>query len=705
LFKLPSDVSAHLRGGGTLLVPTAQRAQAVRLAYAAAQLAAGARAWASADVVTPSAWARRMCESAAERAPGQWPRLLTATEEWLLWREVAHESAGQDSFLDAGVLGESLQRSSERAAAYGVTLTAAAPDSEAEFLYRAQRLFEARSRAMGVASISALTARLPGTSGTELLQLRGFDALSPQLASLARNAAAAAGIPSQPLATPRAVHPADAASQIEAIACWCRMRLLAQPDARLLVMLPGPAGQRERLAAHISAELDPHALLGTRPDAGALVAIEGGEAFAALALPSQALLTLALLAGAELDVESVCRWLTAPYWRSPAATARSGLALQLRERRLTRLNLREFLGTMQLAVPELRPAARELDAVLRQAAQVLGEGSATPRRWSERFEAALAALGWPGPLPPQSAVHQTRLRWRELLEEFGGLATTVESLGRDAALELLRALALRTAYRPANEDVPVTISPMLADPVALYDGIWVGSLSADVLPQPVTPDPFLPHRAQLEAGMPEASAAGRRSQAHSLFAAWLAGTEDLVLSVPAREGDLELLPSPWLAKLAFDEAPPRSPWLPLRLHREACTEALPDSTGTAFNPRSPLPSGTRALTLQNACAFRAYAELRLGATPPEQPEPGVPMDQRGLLLHAALQLLWEHLRDSQALISLDARSLDALIGECVAQAARTLQSEVRGRRRRPRRVSEGQYDLFTVLSPALRREC
>jgi len=685
-------------------VPTAQRAHAVRLADAAAQLAAGARAWTSADVLTPATWIRRSCERAAARAPGEWPRLLNATEEWLLWRSVARETAGEDSFLDTGVLGASLQRSSERAAAYGVPLTAAAPGSEAEFLYRGQRLFEARCRDMRAASANALMARLQGTADAESLLLRGFDAPAPHLAALApRRAATHRPVPS--LATPRLVRSADAAAQIEAIACWCRARLAAQPDARLLVMLPGPAGQRERLAAHLRAELDAGAWLDAHPGAGAVVAIEGGDPLASLALPSQALLTLALLAGGALDVESVCRWLTAPYWRSPAPAPRAALALQLRAHRVTHLNLRELLGALQLVPRELTPASRELDALLRRGAGLLGESSATPRRWSERFEAALAALGWPGALPPESAVHQTRLRWRELLEEFGGLAGIIDSLGRETALEMLRALALRTAYRPADEDVPVTLSPMLADPVAIYDGIWVGSLSADVLPAPVAPDPFLPHRAQLAAGMPEASAAGRRSQAQTLLAAWRAGTQELVLSVPAREGDLELLPSPWLTELTCDEAPPQSLWLPLRLHREGCTEELHDATGTAFNPRAPLPFGTRALTLQNACAFRAYAELRLGATPPERPEPGVAMDQRGLLLHAALQLLWDRLRESQVLHSLDERALDALIADCVAQAAGTLQSEMRGRRRRARHSAEGQYDLFTVLSPALRREC
>lgn len=683
------------------MVPTRQRMRAVQLAHAAAQLAGGERVWASPDVLTPSGWARRECERQAEDSPARWPRSLGSAEEWLLWREAAHEAARGYPLLDAGALADSLQRSSERAAEYGVTLAGGGAHSEAQLLFVAQRIFEARCRDMNAASLSALTSRLHPSPA---LLLRGFDALPPRLAALsAAHAPEATGTPAR--AATRGVRTLDAQAQLEAIATWCCERLAGQPDARLLVMLPGSAGVRERLAALIRAALDPGAALAGSTDSRAHVGIEGGESFGSLALPSQALLSLTILAGAQIDPDSLSRWLTAPYWGSLNSAPRAALALMLRERGLASVSLREFLGALQLAPPELKPAARELDALLRQAAGLLGEGSASPRRWSERCEAALAALTWPGSLPPDSALQQTRLRWRELLEEFGELAASVGSLSLEAALGLLRALALRTPYRPADEDVSVTLSPMLADPVVIYDGIWVGSLSADVLPQPVAPDPFLPLRAQIEAGVPEASAAGRRSQAQALLAAWRVGTAELVLSVPAREKDLALLPSPWLADLVLRDEAPQSLWLPVRLHREGRTERLEDATGTSFNPRTPLPSGTRALTLQNACAFRAYAELRLGAAPPEHAEPGVPMDQRGLLLHAALQILWERLRDSRALGALDSQALDALIGECVAQAAQALQVEVRGRRRRAHRAPDGQFDLFTVLSPALAREC
>jgi probable DNA repair protein len=683
----------------------------VQLAYAAAHLARGARVWSSPHVQTPSAWARSECERQGERAPGDWPRILSAPEEWLLWRQVAAEAARDYPFLDVGAFAEALQRASARAADYALRLTPGAPDSEAQLLYLASRRFAERCEELRASTVSALTSRLQSCPGSPPPWLRGFDVPPPWLCALAEGAAlppvaaSSAGDAVPRAAAVRGVRTSDAGSQLEAIAAWCCARLRAQPDARLLVMLPGAAGPRERLAALIRGALDPGLALEGRLVQRAAVGIEGGEPLSSLVLPAQALTALGFLSGSALDVRTVSDWLGSVCWKTPGAAPRAALALMLRERGIASLGLREFLGALQLAPPELKPAARELDGLLRQGAALLGEGRTSPRRWSERFEAALAAVGWPGEAPVDSASHQTRLRWRELLEEFGGLASTVETLSPDAALELLRSLAQRTPYRPADEDVAVTVTPMLTDPVVIYDGIWVGALSADVFPQPVAPDPYLPLRSQIEAGLPEASIAGRRQQARTLLGAWSAGSEELVLSVAAREGDLELLPSPYLRDVTLGDETPQSLWLPQRLHRSGCTEALEDLRGTSFNPRVPLPSGTRALTLQNTCPFRAYAELRLGATDTVQGEPGVPMDQRGLLLHAALQMLWDRLRDSETLHALPQEPLDALIAECVSQAARTVQGQLRGRRRRPRRVLEGQFDLFAVLSPSLEREC
>jgi ATP-dependent helicase/nuclease subunit B len=690
-------------------VPTRQRVRAVQLAYAAGELARGASVWASPDVLTPAGWLRRECERLAAAAPQEWPRLLSAAEEWVLWRQAAHEASGEYVFFDEGSLARSLQASSALAAEYGIPLGAPARAGEATLLAQAQRLFASRCRELHAASVDQLAARLQGAvePAAPPVTLRGFDAMPPRLGALTagRSPATQKTPVASDLVTPRVLRTPESLSEQDAIAAWCATRLAAQPEARLLIMLPGGSGARERLAALIRAALDAPLALRLEGATRTLVGIEGGEPLGELPLPSQALRSLEFLAGAELDCGTLCDWLTAAQWERPQPAQRARLAGLLREQRSTNFTLRELLGALQLAPAPLKPAAHALDSQLRRAAGLLGEGSASPRRWSERFEAALAALTWPGAAAAESAAGQTRLKWRELLEEFGELAASVGAVNRDAAVALLRSLSLRTAYRPADEDAPVTISPMLADPIVHYDGIWVGSLSADVLPQPLAPDPFLPVPAQIAAGVPQASSTARRAQAETLLRAWRSCSADLVLSVPAREQDLELLPSPLLGAWPVQETTAAPAWLPARLHRAGLTETLEDPSGTRWNPLSPLPGGTRALTLQNSCPFRAYAELRLGATAPESAEPGVPMDQRGRLLHAALQSLWERLHDSAALGALDEAALRELIRSCVAQAAQGLLTEPRARGRRKRRTSEAQFDLFSDMPAALVREC
>jgi ATP-dependent helicase/nuclease subunit B len=711
LFRLPTDVTEHLRDHGTLVVPSPQRAHTVRLAHAAAALEAGKRVWASADVQPSAVWLRQEAQRCAAAQLSDWPRLLTRAEEWYLWRQSAAQATHRFALLNGGALAESLQHSSELAAHYAIALKAGPPDSEATLLCEAQQVFDERCRSLRAASVGSLLDRMRsgGADSGRALLLRGFDTPSPRLQAIAaarqrRDAPEGREARGGP-AEAKVLRAADAQEELERIAEWCRRRVLAQPDARLLVMLPGAPGARERLAALIRQALDPRSLLSAPALADSRVGIEGGQPLAQLPMIAHALTTLEWLAGAEGDFESFSRWLRAPHWSAPSAAARARLDLKLRERALPSLRLRELLGGLQLAPPQLQAAAREFTAQLADAAAALGEGSTSPRAWSERFTAALAAAGWPGPRAAESAGQQTLMRWHELLEEFGDLSGSIGAVARGEALSLVKELATRSAFRPADADLTVTLSPALADPVVRYDGIWVAGLHAEAFPQPVEPDPFLPLPAQVAAGIPAASAAGRLAQARTLLAAWGRGADELVLSTPLYSQDLELLPSPLLAGAAAEAPAQRWLWLPASLHREGLTETLIDATGRPWVAAQPLPRGTKSLDLQNQCPFRAYAELRLGSTRRESIEPGIAPNRRGELLHAALQKLWEQVRDSQALAALSDTALEALIARCVEQAAQATLARPAGRRRRHRAFADTQLDMFVEMAPALAREC
>ena len=529
--------------------------------------------------------------------------------------------------------------------------------------------------------------------------LRGFEQVPPRLQALAAEAAKA---PRSAGCTYRA---ASAAEELEAIAGWCQGLVQAQPAARILVLLPGAQGPRERLAALIREALDPAAVLDPQRRPRALAAVEGGGPLTELSLIGHALLSLRIATGEEVEFGQLAAWLRAPHWHSPAASARAALTLLWRERPVASLTVRELVGALRLAPPRLAAAAADLAARLAQAQAALGGSPATPRSWAERSMSALTALGLATGGEADSDAQQVLLRWHELLEEFGELSACVPRLAARHAIALLHEFAGGSTWTAPHEDPVVTIAAGLVDPVVIYDGIWVAGLSAQVLPQALQPDPFLPLAAQVAAGVPGASAAARAAQAQSLLHSWRAAGDALVLSVPARTQDLELLPSPLLAGLPLLSGVAGHHWLASSLHRDALTEAIEDPRGDAWDVSDTVPGGTRAVTLQSQCPFRAYAELRLGSLPPQTAEPGIPADQRGLLLHGALQYLWERLKDSDTLAGLAPAALAARIQESVAQAARAMLALNTGRRRRGRRAAEGQFDLFVQLPAVLEREC
>jgi ATP-dependent helicase/nuclease subunit B len=693
LIRIPIDLERVLRAGSTVVVPSRQRAHALHLAYAAAELDAGRRVWSTPDVLALDAWIMREVEARATAAAIV-PRTLSRAEDWLLWRQCTADATREWDLVNRGALAEALRRASALAADNDIEIHPSAPGTEPALLYEVQRAVEERCKALDAQSLATATRALICSPDRSSPRAAGFLRISARLAALtgSRSAGRTSDVSAGRRAAlrapkkPRALIAPDDLTELELIAQWCQAQIERLPTARLLVVLPGNAGSRERLATLIQQTMEPSRWLAARHDAAdgttldSLVAIEGGSPLARNPAVTHALATLSGLSGAALDFEDLSEWLRSPYWKKPDAPARARLDLWLRERGRMQLDLPTLAAELR-AASVAAAAAQEIIGQIAQAAAALGEGRASPRDWSHRFRDALAVFGWPGERVRNSPDQQTVQRWHELLDEFGQLAAaTGSAVPRATAVQWLAELAGRTPYESADPDPIVTLTPMLADPIVRYDGVWVAGLHSEVFPQPVQPDPYLPLPAQLAARIPAASAAGRLQEAQGLLAAWRASAQELVLSTPASSADLELLPSPllgpWLArgrgKRRSEPAPAEPLWLPARARRPGWVEALDDRVGSAWDLQKPLPSGTRSLELQNTCPFRAYAELRLGSTELGAPEPGVDPKNRGKLLHAALQQFWRRVGNSEALRALAEPQLLELIENCVREATLSL---------------------------------
>ena len=615
----------------------------MRLAQARAAVSAGERVWATPDILAANTWVAREVELAAQSAA--LPRLLSGAQEWLIWRQCTQQFTREIELVARAALAAALQRANDLASDYLIAPQALIPgagDTEGTLLRDVRTAVQARFAAEGVSTARALAAHLPCLGGERAVEFAGFAQLPPYLEEMSR-----ARLRCGYATTTRSVAGGerratkiiaqDRSEELERIAEWCRQQLSARPQARTLVVLPGAASLRERLATLLRQNLAPRAwALGEEAGTESLVALEGGEPLARAPLVAHALTALGVLCG-ETAFETLSAWLCAPYWRAPDAAARARVDDWLRSVAPLALDL-PTLVTLLAREPRARHrvsggAARELGTRLTAAAAHLSAAGGTPREWAERFRAALAALDWPGEAARTSAAQQTVQRFNELLNEFGELSVAVRTLTRDQALQVLNELALRSAFRPASGDALVTITPFLEDPIIHYQGIWVAGLDAGSWPQPVQPNPFLPVAAQRAASIPAASAEGRAAEARALMGAWRAACDELVFSVATREEDLVLLASPLLEEWsgAAASAAPPALWLPARLHREDELESLIDATGPEWPAAERLPSGTKLLELQSQCPFHAFGELRLGSRILEAPEPGVTSLERGVI--------------------------------------------------------------------------
>ena len=654
------------------------------MGQARAAVLAGERVWATPDILAASTWLKRAVEVAAQAAA--LPRLLSSAQEWLIWRQCTQQSTRDIELVARAALASALQRADELASDYLIRLHDLNPDSddtEGRLLHEVRAAVQARYAAEGVSTARVEARKLDCLGGERAVEFAGFAGLPPYLAQLMR-ARQRRGFATSTRSVAaadryaRKIIAVDRGEELERIAEWCRQRLLADPQARTLVVLSGAASLRERLATLLRQSLAPNEWIeGGEAGTESLVAIEGGEPLARAPLVAHALTGLAVLCG-ETPFETLSAWLCAPYWREPHATGRARVDDWLRSIAPLSLDLPTLL-THLASEPRVRHrgsggAARELRSRLTAAALHLSATGGTPRVWAERIRAALAALGWPGDAARTSAAEQTVQRFNELLNEFGELSVAVRTLSRDQALQVFNELAARSAFRPASGDALVTITPFLEDPIIHYEGIWVAGLDAGSWPQPVQTNPFLPVAAQRAAGIPAASAEGRTAEARALMFAWRGAADDLVFSVATREEDLVLLPSPLLKEWSSVAAPAAPPalWLPARVHCEDELESLIDATGPAWPAAERLPWGTKLLELQSQCAFHAFGELRLGSRVLEAPEPGVPALERGNYLHGALEALWSKLKDSHTLKALAAHELDAIIATSAAHAAHEL---------------------------------
>ncbi|MGB8692906.1 MAG: PD-(D/E)XK nuclease family protein [Steroidobacteraceae bacterium] len=667
-------ISKVLKHGGTVVVPSRQRAAAIRLAHIQAQLAAGLSDWPSCDVLPWSAWLERTAALARHGAL-RGLRRLGATEEWLAWRAAAIEAGENLGMLMPATLADALRDSCARVRD-GSLRWPATGSSESALFERASAIMTRYCREQGAVSSDdwlPVLRDMPATA-TALL-FAGFEqmgaALSKRLQEL--GAVIDPGVGAEAVSADEVVAAADPLDELRRAAQWSRALLERDASARVLIVVPRLAQCRAIATQAFDHELNgAEACQGSAPRTR--FAIEGGVPLSDYPLVSVGLALLALSSGA-LEFPELAALLRCDFLRCGTRAARAALELVLRDRNVSACNLVQLQTLARTAgAAWSEPMAAALEAVLataRRDALRREEAGA----WAPLFAAQLELWGWPGAQSLDSAEQQQRERFEALLGEFATLGSAGGRMNASAALGLLRTLAARTAFEPATDDAAVTLSASPGDPLVHYDGIWVTGLNAEQWPAPARADPFIPIDVQRAAQLRVASPAGQLENAQRAMAAWRSRAQTLVFSWPRSDDDVNLQASSLLRlpigleQDGTEELPQvRADPLVAALRASARLELRPPEQGLPWPRDRTLPRGTQALDLQAACPFRAAAELRLDAAPLREPLPGLDLRERGRALHRALELVWRQLGGSLALRASGGSALQELARQASGQA-------------------------------------
>ena len=195
-----------------------------------------------------------------------------------------------------------------------------------------------------------------------------------------------------------------------------------------------------------------------------------------------------------------------------------------------------------------------------------------------------------------------------------------------------------TLFAPESRDAPIQIAGPAESAGLTADAVWFLGADEDAWPARGSTHPLIQLEVQREAGMPHATPQLDWDLAQTITTRLLASAPELHFSFALQKEGVECRPSRLVKQLAGD---------PQDLPQELVAPPIPAPLTKEFEDlsRIPFPPGTvqggsRVLTSQSQCPFKAFATSRLAAQGWEPAEAALTASQRGLLLHAVLHAIW-----------------------------------------------------------------
>src|SRR6267143_1822768 len=647
----------------TVVTPNLRISRVLTSEFDSFQVAKGLTVWEAPDILPFGAFVERLWEDALYSELGdKLPLLLTPAQEQLLWEQILEGS-------DLLILPQAAAQCREAWRLLHQWRVGAGRGNEDHSAF-SEWVTQYQKETPGDIDSARLPDLVAGLldklKKPKLLVAYAFDIVPPQTAEFLRHFEFVEVKPEAVQGSSSRTSFASAKEELECAARWARARL-EEGRARIGVVVPRLETRRKEVVRVFSRVMQPGYHLPGAEKTPLPFNVSLGEPLSSYPLVDMALLLLEFSSGV-IPFERASRLIRSPFLAGAESEMARRATLDVRLRR----NLEATVALPKLIAfaepcPLLRQALEKVFALAGEA------GEKSPSEWARHFSALLEAAGFPGERPLDSEEFQTRAKWHEVLGEFARLERVSKTLSHQQAFPILRRLCEETLFQPESANAPIQVLGILESAGLRFDCLWVSGLTDEAWPLAARPNPFITMELQKKAGIPQASAEGSLAFGRRITQEWAGSAEEVVFSWPGKEEDRDLAPSPLILEIpASSLSVPDYPRYRDLLFASKKLESLEDSKAPPVQVKQ-VRGGTRVLSDQAACPFRAFARWRLAAEELEEPAPGLDARKRGSLLHHLMKHLWGALKNSKSLL----KDLDPAIAEAAAAAVKELGLEGR----------------------------
>ena len=464
------------------------------------------------------------------------------------------------------------------------------------------------------------------------------------------------------------------AQEMIAAAQWAKQTLKEHPSAKIAVICPDLHGRNLELQRAFSHAFYPDNILLKPADKNTLFSSAASEKLSAISPIATALLLLKLNQK-SMETLEVCQILRSPFIlaQSSEASPRAALEYRLRKNSETTIALSQLrsLSAQQdksWYCPELATALIEIENVRQQ------HKSQHPlKQWVTIIEQQLDLIGWSIPEHEQT-VHQL---WQGLLTNFIKLDYLSLPQSFSKAINTLKQLAHTSKASVFFNQAPVQILSPVEAAGLQFSHLWFMGLSEANWPPSTRSNPFIPLKVQRAHNLPASSAELQYLSAKETLQQFINNTRDsVVFSYPQQSDDISVKPS--LLLKAFDSTTEPSlksvtestlhPYSQNLFAAKSELETVSEDLQLSLQPDEVISGGTALIADQANCAFSSFAKHRLKAKELPKLQYGLPAFAVGNMLHQAMELLWQDLKDQDSLTKLTQEQLQVLVKNASSQA-------------------------------------